>query len=101
MERTTDSIDRRPGAGRAVVRGLAGALLVALTAAACSDAGRTEYEVDGDTGAAAPATTLDQNTAKMQGADSTPGVGGRTGVPAMAGDSSSRQPTPPGTPPPR
>lgn len=64
---------------------LIGALAL-LLATACGEGGRTEYLDDGDTGAAAPATTLDQNTAERLGADSTLGVGGRTGEGAVAGD---------------
>jgi hypothetical protein len=45
-----------------------------------------DYSIDGDTGAAAPAATPDQSTADMVGTDSTLGRGGRTGEPAMAGD---------------
>ena len=57
------------------------------TAACSAEAGRDEYTADADSGAAAPATAPNANTAQRIGVDSTKGVGGRTGAPGIAGDS--------------
>ena len=85
----TSNDDRTIVAARRARRWMGAAVLGAgLVAAACSaEAGRDEYTADGDSGAAAPATVPDANTARAIGVDSTSGVGGRTGRPGMAGDS--------------
>ncbi|GLC23965.1 hypothetical protein [Roseisolibacter agri] len=70
------------------------ALLSAALLAACGGAdARSEHAVDGDTGAAAPATqqTLSPNPAM---GDSTQGLQGRTGQPQAAGDSGNPAVTP-------
>ena len=74
------------GARRPRLRRWAAVLALTGLAAACAEGGRTEYEQDGDTGAASPNASPDMNTAKMNGPDSTLGVGGRTGEPGIAGD---------------
>lgn len=73
-----------------VTAALAGAL---LTACGATGDERTQHAVDGDTGAAAPATqqTLSPNPAM---GDSTQGLQGRTGQPGMAGDSGNPAITP-------
>ena len=71
------------------------ALLSAALLAACgsNDDPRTQHPVDGDTGAAAPATqqTLSPNPAM---GDSTQGLQQRTGQPQAAGDSGNPAVTP-------
>jgi len=60
---------------------LAFALLASV--AACGD--RSKHATDGDTGAAAPATTRDMSATPSIG-DSTTGVSNPTGQPSAAGD---------------
>jgi hypothetical protein len=76
----------RRAQGRRGWRWIGAVAAASMMAVACTEGGRSEYSVDGDTGAAAPATVPDQSTADMVGTDSTLGTGGRTGEPAMAGD---------------
>ena len=77
----------RERGGRAAVRGRTWLGVLAMTAAlatACTGGGRTDYEKDADTGAAAPAASPDMSTAKMAGPDS--GKSERTGDAGVAGD---------------
>lgn len=71
--------------------------LSALTLAACS--GSDRHAVDGDTGAAAPATTIDMS-ATPKAPDSTAGVAPSTGSAAPAGttDTTKKVPSPSAVP---
>ncbi len=60
-------------------------LAASLLLAGCAEGGRTDYEVDGDTGAASPNASPVPNTAAAIGPDSTLGVGERTGRGGTAG----------------
>jgi len=73
-----------------------GAAAAVAALAACTEGGRSEYADDGDTGAAAPATSPDQSTARMIGPDSGPSPENRTGRPGMAGDTLGARGTPAG-----
>jgi hypothetical protein len=68
---------------RVTLYALAAALLVACGGA---KSGRADYVKDGDSGAASPGTTLTPDNPRQP--DSTLGVGGRTGAPGAAGDTS-------------
>ena len=86
---------RQHNARRMAIRWLGAAAVAAL--AACTQGGRDEYSRDGDTGAAAPAASPDQSTAKMIGPDSALGTGGRTGEPGVAGDTMGSRGAPAGS----
>lgn len=60
---------------------------MALAAACTAKGGRSDYKADGDTGMASPGTVLTPNPTLQP--DSTMGVGARSGVPGMAGDTNS------------
>ena len=61
------------------------AMAAALIAGASACADKSKHATDGDTGAAAPATTRDMSATPMAG-DSTAGVAKATGQPNGAGD---------------
>jgi hypothetical protein len=72
-------------------------MMLGLTVAGCGDSNK-QHAVDGDTGAAAPATTRDMS-ATPTGPDSTAAVSTSTGGGAMSGTTdTTRKPRVPGTP---